>query len=88
MYIKKHAIVDFIIRFAGCFVAFAEFKLSFKLKIILTIILFIINNIIEIIMLNKKDNIPYEKNYQENKNIRLINLMQESLSQSELVHLL
>jgi hypothetical protein len=61
LYIKKYAIIDFILRFFGCLVAFSEFNLNFRLKIILSIILIILNIIIEIMMLNKKDNISYQK---------------------------
>lgn len=62
LYIKKHAVIDFIIRFLGAYIAFSDLNLKFKTKIILTIILFTLNMIIEIIMLNKKDMKIYNSN--------------------------
>ena len=62
LYIKKHAVIDFIIRFLGACVAFSEINLNFEVKIILTIIFFIVNMIIEFIMLNKEDMMTYNEN--------------------------
>jgi hypothetical protein len=73
LYIKKYAVIDFIVRFLGAFVAFSDLKLNFKKKIILTIIFFILNMIIEIIMLNKKDMMIYKENKAKKKKYKVNN---------------
>lgn len=73
LYIKKYAVIDWILRFLGAFPAFSYLNLNFKTKVVLTSIFFILNTIIEIIMLNKKDMMIHNENNTKKKKYKVDN---------------
>ena len=73
LYIKKHAVIDWILRFLGACAAFSDLNFNYKTKVILTIIFFILNIIVNIIMLNKKDTMIYKENNTKKKKYKVNN---------------
>ena len=65
LYIRKYAIIDYIIRAIGLIISFMPIEINYGVRVIVIIILFVTNFCIELFMYNKKVVFPICSNEEE-----------------------